>query len=349
MYRRAYALLIGTAALMGGLAVVSAIVLDRRLVDPEGFLGPGLVRLPMLVLAALLLDMLPQYVWRGRMKPRAGWEAMKQRWHTHWTRERLVLVVLGIVSFYVTYVCYRNLKSFLPFIMGDDKYDRELHVLDRALFFGNEPGTVLHAVLGTGIAAHILSAVYLIFLPLVATAVAAWLVWSSNITYGYWFVTSQVLIWSLGTATYYMLPTLGPGFRYPWLYADLPDTGTGDLMEALFYGRKGVIHDGLEGAVQSVAGFASLHTGVTLLWALMAQYTLRIVWIKVVLWINFALTILATIYFGWHYVVDDIAGIAIALVSFYVGGLASGQKFDKHGLRSRPTSKTSKVPVEGKS
>jgi hypothetical protein len=29
-----------------------------------------------------------------------------------------------------------------------------------------------------------------------------------------------------------------------------------------------------------------------------------------------------------------------------VGGIASGQKFDKHGLASHPTSTTSAVPVE---
>ena len=28
-------------------------------------------------------------------------------------------MVLGLVCFYVTYVCYRNLKSALPFVMGD--------------------------------------------------------------------------------------------------------------------------------------------------------------------------------------------------------------------------------------
>jgi hypothetical protein len=33
----------------------------------------------------------------------------------------------------------------------------------------------------------------------------------------------------------------------------------------------------------------------------------------------------ATLYFGWHYVADDIAGVAIALVSFHVGAWASGQ------------------------
>ena len=40
------------------------------------------------------------------------------------------------------------------------------------------------------------------------------------------------------------------------------------------------------------------------------------------------------------------AGVMIALVSFYVGGLASGQKFDKHGLASHPTTTTSAVPVD---
>ncbi len=44
----------------------------------------------------------------------------------------------------------------------------------------------------------------------------------------------------------------------------------------------------------------------------------------------------ATLYFGWHYIADDVAGVMIALVSFYVGGLASGQKFDKRGLALAP-------------
>ncbi|WP_241901480.1 phosphatase PAP2 family protein [Nocardioides houyundeii] len=345
MYRRAYVLLIGVTVVMGVLALAASISLDRPLVDPEGFLGPSWLRLPLLLFAALLADMLPRYFWEAKGHPVQGWAAMKKRWHTHWNRDRLTLNVLGIVCFYVTYVSYRNLKSFLPFITGDKKYDRELHVLDRALFMGHEPANVLHAMFGTGVSAHVLSYIYLWFLPLVPIGVAVFLVWSRNITFGYWFVTSQVLIWTLGTASYYALPTLGPGFRYPWLYADLPESGTSALMESLFYARKGVIHDGVEGAVQSVAGFASLHTGVTLLVALMVQYTVRNQIVKIVFWVNFGLTVIATLYFGWHYVADDIAGVAIALVSFYVGGLASGQKFSKHRLRSYPTSATAEIPT----
>ena len=331
---------------MGGLALAASLTLDRPLVDPEGFLGPAVVRLPLIVFGAFLLDVLPRTLWVSRMRPALMPALVKQRVREHWDRERITLVVVGLVSFYITYVSYRNLKSYLPFIMGEDKYDRELHLIDRALMFGHEPATILHAIFGTGISAHFLSTIYLWFLPLVPLALAAWLVWSRNITFGYWFATSQCLAWTLGTASYYALPTLGPGFQYSYLYTDLADTGSDALMDALSYGRDGVLRQGAEGAVQSVAGFASLHVAITLLVALMVQYTLRNRILHIVFWANFVITVVATIYFGWHYIADDFAGIVIALFAFWAGGLASGQKFDRHGLASHPTSTTSQVPVD---
>ena len=70
------------------------------------------------------------------------------RLRAHWTKDRVILVVVGIVCFYVIYVTYRNLKSFLP-LVSSRHYDRELHMLDRVLFFGHEPSTIIHALLGT--------------------------------------------------------------------------------------------------------------------------------------------------------------------------------------------------------
>jgi hypothetical protein len=331
---------------MGALALAAALTLDRPLVDPDGFLGPSWLRLPLIILGAFLLDVLPRTLWASRFKPALMPDLVRQRVRHHWDRERIILVVLGLISFYITYVCYRNLKSFLPFIMGEDKYDRELHLIDRALMFGHEPATILHTIFGTGVSAHFLSTIYLWFLPLVPLALAAWLVWSRNITFGYWFATSQCIAWTLGTASYYALPTLGPGFQYSYLYADLPDTGSRALMAALYNGRQGVLRDGAVGAVQSVAGFASLHVAITLLVALMVQYTLRNRILHVVFWCNFAITVVATLYFGWHYIADDLAGVVIALFSFWLGGLASGQKFDRRGLSSHPTSTTHQVPVD---
>jgi hypothetical protein len=331
---------------MGALAVITAIALDKRLVDPEGFLGPSWLRLPLLLAGAFALDLVPRTLWLSKFKPAAMPELFMHRVRTHWTRERLTLVVLGLVCFYTTYVSYRNLKSFLPFVMGEDhKYDRTLHLVDRLLMFGHEPGLLLHHVFGTGIAAYVFSYVYLWFLPLVPLALTAWLIWSRNISYGYWFATSQCIAWSLGTLSYYALPTIGPGLAYPSIYTDLPDTPTSALMESLVSIRQRIVWSGVEGAVQSVAGFASLHTAITLLVALMVQYTVRNKVLKWVFWVNFVLTVIATIYFGWHYIADDIAGVMIALVAFYVGGVASGQKFERHGMTSHPTTATSAVPI----
>ena len=101
---------------------------------------------------------------------------------------------------------------------------------------------------------------------------------------------------------------------------------------------------GLEGKSSPSPASRRLHCAITLLLALMVQYTIRSKIAKWVVWVNFGLTVVATLYFGWHYVADDLGGIVIAMVSFYVGGVASGQKFDRK-LASHPTTTTSAVPV----
>jgi PAP2 superfamily len=330
---------------MAAWAIILAIALDRRLVDPEGsFLGPSYIRLPLLLAGALLLDLLPLTIWKSWRAPRTIPATVRNRLRTHWTKERWTLVSMGIICFYVVYVTYRNIKSFLPFVIAT-KYDRELHLLDHALLFGHDPATILHTVLGTGISAHVLSYVYLWFLPMVPLVVTAWVVWVRNLSYGYWFVTSQCLAWTLGTISYYALPTLGPGFRYVQLYTDLPDTPSRQLMDSLDFTRDQVVAGTLSNAVQSVVGFASLHCGITMLVALMVQYTINIRWLRIAVWVNFGVTAIATLYFGWHYIADDVAGVAIALIAFYVGGIASGQQFERHGLASHPTADSSTVPV----
>ena len=360
VYRRAYTLLVGTAALMFGLALFASIKLDRKLLDPEGsFLGPSYIRFPLLLLGALLLDLLPLTLWAARGRPSRIIPVVKQRLRTHWSRERFTLVGLGVICFYITYVSYRNLKSFLPFVRSDPNaapgevkalsYDRELHLVDKVMFFGHDPSDVLHSLLGTTVTAEVLSPIYLMFLPLVPLALTGWLVWSRNMSYGYWFVTAQCLAWSLGTLSYYLLPTLGPGIAYASEYygiGGLAHTGTTDLMEGIVRSRGNVLYGGATQSVNSIAGFASLHCAITLLFALMVQYTLKSRLLKRIFWINFGLTVVATLYFGWHYVADDIAGVAIAVVSFYVAGVATGQKFNRGGLESHPTTTTSKVPVD---
>lgn len=328
----------------GLLAVAASVVLDMPIRDPEGFLGPSWLRLPLLFLGAFLADVIPRSAWRARGAPNEFLGEARKIVKEHWTRDRIVLVVIGLGSFYVTYVGYRNLKSFLPFVR-EGTYDSMLKDWDLALFFGEYPAVVMHNLLGEGIAAHVLSFIYLIFLPFVPLSLTGWLVWSRNISFGYWYVTAQCLCWALGTASYYAIPSLGPAFQYVWLFEDLEPTGVTSLQDSLYEGRAEVFYNPFAESVQSVAGFASLHVAVTLCAALVAHYTVRHAWIRWSLWAFFVTTVIATIYFGWHYIADDVAGVAIAVVSVWLGGLATGQKFERYGLASRPTTSTGNVPV----
>jgi hypothetical protein len=330
---------------MGVVAIVVSRAVGEPLRDPDGFLGPAWVRLPAMVIGAFVIDVVPRSIWRARRGLGSVAAEARAIVRTHWTRERITAVAIGITSFYVTYVSYRNLKNGLLVFHGETK-DQMLHEWDQWLMFGHEPATVLHSLLGETFAAHFLSAIYLIYLPVTPVSVVVWLVWSRNVTYGYWYVTANCLTWALGTASYYAIPSLGPVFHAPWLYRDLDRTGVTELQESLWSGRYTHMFNPFAEGVQSVAGFASLHVGITLVIALVAHYTVHRAWIRWSLWTFFWLTVVSTIYFGWHYIADDIAGAVIAVVAVYLGGVATGQKFTRHGKTSEPTATTSHVPVE---
>lgn len=340
--RRSYRLMVAVAVLMSLVAFGCSRWVGVPLRDPDGFLGSAYLRLPLLFGAAFLVDLIPRTLWRSRGVPaRFGREAVALV-RRHWTRERIVLVAVGLLSFYFTYVSYRNLKNFLPLVRTTDHgrhpvtYDIQMHALDRWALLGHDPATILHTLLGTGISAHVLAYDYLLFLPLVPVTVTAWLVWSRNISFGYWYVTAQGLCWTLGTASYYLIPTLGPAFYFPWLYTDLSRTGVSSMQDALIYGRINLHVDPYLNGVQSVAAFASLHVAITLMMALVGQYTIRHKPIRVVLWVYFGVTTVSTTYFGWHYLSDDVAGALIAMVSFYVAARATGQTFSR-AVRDSPS------------
>jgi len=329
---------------MGVLAVVTSLAVGQRLKDPDGSLGPSYFRLPMMVLGAFIIDVVPRSLWRSRRRLVSFPSQAKAIIDEHWTRERIGLVVIGLVSFYVTYVSYRNLKNFLPRV-NPTLHDIALDHIDKFLMFGSTPAVVLHAVLGETIAAHVLANVYLLFLPVSPVSLVVYLVWSRNISWGYWYATAQCLAWMFGTFTYYLLPTLGPNFAFPFRYQDLEQTGVTSLLYSLYNARMDVIHPTDRDAIQSVAGFASLHVGIILTLALVVQYTVRHVWLRRLMWLYFSLTVVSTLYFGWHYISDDLAGAVIAILAVWLGAKATGQRFDRHGRAAHPTTSTARLPA----
>jgi hypothetical protein len=232
----------------------------------------------------------------------------------------------------VTYVSYRNLKNYLPDLY-DSTQDSMLHRLDRAMFFGNEPATILHAVFGETWAAQFFAFIYLLYLPLAPLSLVVWLVWSKRIEHGYWYATANCLTWALGTISYYAIPSLGPAFNYPWLYEGLEVTGVTALQDSLWDQRQDHRFplSPFSESIQSVAGFASLHVALTLVIALIAHFTVRNAIVRWAAWTFFWLTTVSTLYFGWHYIADDIGGALIAFAAVWLGAWATGQKMDWSG------------------
>lgn len=318
----AYALAIGLAFGSSVLAVGTALALDLPLRDPDGIAGPAYVRLPGIVIAFFLADVLPRALLRARGLHgyrAALTDVVRERWNAR----RTILVAVGLATFYATYVSYRNLKSALPFVR-ERLYDGALLDLDRALLLGNDPSTVLHTLLGTGVSAHVLSAVYLLFLAFVPLSLGAALVWARTARVGAFYVTALSLNWLLGTASYYLVPSLGPVFVRPELFADLPRTGVTALQESLLETRLEVLGDpAAAGTIQGIAGFASLHVSIVFTGLLVAYRLGLLVLVRAAMWVFLVTTVLATVYFGWHYVVDDVAGLAIGASAVWLAAKAT--------------------------
>ncbi len=320
---RLYGLLVVLALGSSALALAVSASLDLPVRDPDGVAGPAWVRLPLILLAFFVADVVPRALHRagGLAGSRA---ALAEVVGERWDRRRTAMVAVGLAGFYACYVSYRNLKGALPFVR-DELYDDRLLDLDRGTTLGRDPATVLHDLLGTGVAAHVLSAVYLLFLAYVPLSLGVALVWARSTRTGALWTTALSLNWLLGAASYYVLPSLGPVFAEPRLFERLPVTGVSALQESLLTTRTEVLADpAAADAVQGIAGFASLHVSIVFTGVLVVHLLGLPRVVKALMWLFLLTTVLATVYFGWHYLVDDLAGLAIGAVAVAVARWVTG-------------------------
>lgn len=310
-----------------GLAITAAIVaavFDLPLRDPDDVaVGPTYVRLPAILLLAFLTDVVPRAVRRSRRLSEFGTvfvAVTKERWPLAHVR----FALLGLGSWYLTYVAFRNLKSFVPFV-NPGLMDAELLQLDRTLMFGDNPAAFLHDVLGTGVAAHLMSAVYIIWIGFVPVSLAAALVWSRNVSGGSWYVTAVAVDWALGVATYFAVPSVGPIYARPHLFDSLPVTDVSRLQNVMWADRLEVLRDPFAtNAVQTIAAFASLHVAITVTACVIAELLGLHRWVRWGLWVFLALTVVSTVYLGWHYVVDALGGVVLGAAAAWIGALVTG-------------------------
>ena len=251
-------------------------------------------------------------------------EAMRRVRRERWTLARCVAVGGGILGFYLSYAAYRNLKAIVPLLRPDVSFDRRLADLDRSLFLGHDPAVLLHSLLGTGIATQILSSGYVVFIVFLPLSLALALVFAPNLRGGLFFATALSLNWLIGAGSYFLLPSMGPVYYDPGTFAGLPHSEVTHLQQVLLDQRVAFLAHPTTATPQAIAAFASLHISMSLTAALAAHLLGLGRRTKIALWVWLALTTLDTIYLGWHYVLDDVGGVAIAVAALALARALTG-------------------------
>jgi PAP2 superfamily len=293
------------------LTVVRSIQIGIPLRDPHGAILLTRVALSAGIFAVLIaIDGV-----RRTTSPRTL-RAVSHTVRARWTRRRLAGAGSVLLAYHVVYFCYHNLKSWDVF---NHPQDQMLLGWDRWLFLGHSPAVLLHQVLGEHVAAYGLMVVYESFSTLVSVSVVAAVACADRLRDGAVFIASMVWVWILGVASYYVIPSLGPFWSAPHTFSGLPHTLVQDTQARYLAQRSDLLaHPHADGSFAQVSAFASLHVGVTFVIVLMASYygfrrTTR------ALTVFLCGTLVATVYLGWHFAVDDLAGLGIAWVSVQLG------------------------------
>ncbi len=265
----------------------------------------------------------------GHRSPAALWATVRHQWPVG----RLTTAWACLLAYHLVYFSYHNLKSWDAL---NAPRDRVLTRLDQTLFVGHSPAVLLHDLLGQGVAAHALVLVYESF-PTVVVLVVAGSVFTPRLRDGITVLASLIWVWILGTLTYYAVPSLGPFQDRPEDFAGLPTTiVTRTQAEYLAQRAHLLAHSHAADAFAQISAFASLHVGVTTVITLMAA-RLGFRRCAMLLRCYLALTCVATVYLGWHFVVDDVAGLAIGWLAVRLGVLTTSAR--RPYLRGRVTTK----------
>jgi hypothetical protein len=323
-------------------ALLATDAADVRFRDPDN-VAAGYVAMMVAAVALLVgLDIFvrAQRTSGGARPTRAALAAVRR---TRWTWHRMAGAGTALLSFYVTYLAYRNLKGVLPFLREGVLFDRELREVDRAIFAGHDPAALLHDLLGTGISAHVLSTIYVAFIVFLPLSLAIALVFARHLPTSLLFATALSLNWLIGATSYFLLPALGPIYADPAAFDVLPHTKVTYLQGVLLEDRVGFLRDPETATPQAIAAFASLHIAMSVT-ALGAAHFLRLPRRLVMgLWVWLGVSWIATIYLGWHYVVDNVAGVVIGLGSLWLARVLTG--YDPRAERGAEAAVTGEEPV----
>jgi hypothetical protein len=234
-----------------------------------------------------------------------------------WILDTLRLIVASTLMIFT----YGWLKLVVPLVRAQN-FDAALWELDRVLCAGLSPTVLLlDTFAGAGALRAIDWSYANIFYASMFVATAYFLSHPSR-RIRIAFANGNVALWLSGSWLYFLVPSLGPAYRFPDLW--FPHAGalqhTQNLQAILMRNWQNVLRAwsgqpaGSISLAFGIGAFPSLHVAFqtyVFLW-------MRRLWLSgQVLFAVFALTIfLGSMITGWHYLVDGIAGLLMAYVAY---------------------------------
>jgi membrane-associated phospholipid phosphatase len=228
---------------------------------------------------------------------------------------------------FVILFAYITLKSIIP-VVNARLYDHQFNAMDYFLFLKHYPTELSIQwipVSWTGL----LSFGYRFYFLLNIIAFSSIYCAVSDRRIFYRMVIAFSLTYILGLSLYFCFPAQGPIYHYPDQFevirSPMSETSTYEFQRSLWTVYEQVKQhtpkDFCEltkdsGVLSGIAAFPSLHIAVScVLLYFLFRYHRVIFWLC---FLPFWLMVVSTVYFGWHYVVDNIAGFILACVVLHL-------------------------------
>jgi hypothetical protein len=232
---------------------------------------------------------------------------------------------------FVVLFSYLTLKSIIP-VVNPALFDKQFYTMDYTLFLKNSPTELAVRWVPVSLMGF-LSFGYKFYFILKMLAFSSIYCTIKDKRIFYRMVMAFSIASILGLALYFIFPAQGPIYYFPekfkTIQTSMSETSIYKLQEELWtvyeQVKKNTPRDFFKltkssGIRNGIAAFPSLHIAIScVLLYFLFRYKRTIFWLC---FFPFWVMVLSTIYFGWHYVVDDIAGFALAaFVLFFTNRL----------------------------
>jgi hypothetical protein len=215
---------------------------------------------------------------------------------------------------------YAWIKLLMP-LLHPHLFDQQLWDIDRAIFFGYSPNVLFVTIFSAPAVLRVIDWTYANVFFATLTIAGVYFASAPEKKLRIAFMNSTVLLWLIGAWLYVAVPSLGPAYRFPdvWLPLSHLLDRTQTFQRLLMSNYNAVLAQ-LRGEQRpfntffGIAAFPSLHVGFQTLVFLWMRRLTR--WGGIVFGIFTLFIVIGSVVTGWHYLIDGIAGAALAWLCY---------------------------------